>query len=120
MDLPDVFVAIRTRGRYPEGMDPKWGGAVWIDCSETGSTEVWGAGDLGLGRWLIPGQILPSRRTSQSDELVEISYTRSGDFSPNLVPDVPEVIVLGCKTAFPTLAHAPIQAATLSSTTDYF
>jgi hypothetical protein len=75
---------------------------------------------FGLGRWLIPGQILPSHRTTQSDELVEFSYTRSGDFSPNLVPGVPEVIVLGCKTPFPFLPHVKIRARTLPSITDYF
>ena len=59
-------------------------------------------------------------RNTQSDESVEISYTRSGDFDPHLATLVLEVIVLGCKTAFPTLAHAQIQAATLPSKTDYF
>ena len=68
---------------------------------------------FGLGRWSIPGQILPPRCNTQSDELVEISYTRSGDFDPHLESLVLEVIVLGCKTAFPTLPHVKIQAATV-------
>jgi hypothetical protein len=68
---------------------------------------------LVAGKGMIPGQILPSLRTTQSDELVEISYTTSGDFDPHLGSRVPEVIVLGCKTPFPTLRHVKIQAATI-------
>jgi hypothetical protein len=86
---------------------------VSIDCPGKYQHRGLGAETLVPGRWLIPGQILPSRRTTQSDELVEKSYTRSGDFSPNLVPGVPEVIVLGCKTPFPTLPYVKIRAPTI-------
>ena len=97
-----------------------WEGAECRDGSESASHRGVGAGDLGLGKWTIPGQILPSRCNGQSDELVEKSYTRSGDFDPYLEALVLEVVVLGCKTPFPTLAHVKIQAATLLSITGYF
>jgi hypothetical protein len=62
---------------------------------------------------MIPGQILPSRRTTQSDELGEISYTRSGILTHISGWLVPEVIVLGCKTPFPYLFHVKSRATKL-------